>query len=203
MEVISLGIEAVWSAQRCSRELADSVWSVRFYKHLLDLLANDTWRSYSTEAFGRPCQFDRLSDFLTHPDGLGWPSVPEVLEMIHIVSRCNPPPPPRKNEPADPPITRWAAMALDALGRHVTLSKAQSERRAAAALSLAGQFAPDGNPHGNLDNIKVTSAGDGGTSSAYLAARLKKAGRDDLLEQIGPGKTHRSVRAAAIAAGII
>jgi hypothetical protein len=43
----------------------------------------------------------------------------------------------------------------------------------------------------------------GGNSAAYLAARLKKADRDDLLKQIGPGKKHPSVRAAAIEAGII
>jgi hypothetical protein len=115
MEVISLGIEAIWSAQRYSREAADSIWSVRFYKHLLDLLANDTWRSYHTEAFGRPCRFENLSDFLTHPDGLGWPALPEMLQIIEIVSRCSPPPPPRKNEVPDPAITVWAAEALAAL----------------------------------------------------------------------------------------
>lgn len=76
---------------------------------------------------------------------------------------------------------------------------------AAAAQSLTGRFASEGRPSSelNLDNIKVTGQGDGGTSAAYLAARLKKAGRDDLLEQIGPGKPHPSVRSAAIEAGII
>ena len=71
------------------------------------------------------------------------------------------------------------------------------------ALNLTGTFAEAGNPHGNLDNIKVTAQGEGGNSAAYLAARLKKAGRDDLLEQIGPEKPYRSIRAAAIEAGII
>jgi stage V sporulation protein SpoVS len=68
---------------------------------------------------------------------------------------------------------------------------------------MQGSFAEAGNPHGNLDIIKVTDQGEGGTSASYLAARLKKAGRDDLLDQIGPGKEHHSVRSAAIAAGII
>jgi len=72
-----------------------------------------------------------------------------------------------------------------------------------AALNLQGTFAEDGNPHGNRDIITVRSQGEGGTSAAYLAARLKKANRDDLLKQIGPGKQYQSVRAAAIEAGII
>jgi hypothetical protein len=195
MEVVSLGVEAVWSAQRYSRELADSVWSVRFYKHLLDVLAHDTWQSYPSEAFGRPCQFDRLPDFLTSPDGLGWPTVPEVLEMIGIVSRCNPPPPPRKNEPADPPITEWARQALGALAPHVTLQSAQAQAAKGRPLAANGEI---GNGR-SLDNVKAT---EGGNSQAYLLRRIARD-QPELLDQIGPDKPHRSARAAAIAAGII
>jgi hypothetical protein len=74
---------------------------------------------------------------------------------------------------------------------------------ATRALNLTGTFAEAGNPYGNLDNIKVIAQGEGGNCAAYLAARLKKAGRDDLLEQVGPKKPYRSIRAAAIEAGII
>jgi hypothetical protein len=57
------------------------------------------------------------------------------------------------------------------------------------------QFARDGNPHGNRDIVTVRSQGDGGNSAAYLAARLKKADRDDLLSEIGPAYLHpRQVR---------
>jgi hypothetical protein len=72
-----------------------------------------------------------------------------------------------------------------------------------AALALQGAFADSGNPHGNLYNVKVTEQGVPGNSAAYLAARLKKANRDDLLKQIGPDKQYKSVRSAAIEAGII
>ena len=203
MEVISLGIEAVWSAQRYSRELADSVWSVRFYKHLLDVLENDTWRNYPSEAFGRPCQFDKLTDFLTHPDGLGWPAVRQVLDMIEIVSKCNPPPPPRKNEPADPPITQWAAKAktsLEACG--LTASSAHADATLADDRGFNPDHRPPADPDGKGDVVTLNETGKG-NSAAYLAARLKKAGRDDLLEQIGPGKQFSSMRSAAIEAGII
>jgi hypothetical protein len=88
-----------------------------------------------------------------------------------------------------------------------TAGKAQAH--ANAAIHLQGTFAEAGdNQHtlkeGGPDNIRTSlGAGAGGTSAAYLAARLKKAGRDDLLKQIGPGKQHQSVRSAAIEAGII
>lgn len=84
----------------------------------------------------------------------------------------------------------------------------RAEEKAQAALRLTGEFAKAGeNQHtmakGGLDIIKATDQGEGGTSAAYLAARLMKAGRDDLLRDIGPGKRFRSVRAAAIEAGIV
>jgi hypothetical protein len=74
---------------------------------------------------------------------------------------------------------------------------------AADALDLTGTFAKAGRPAADNPDIVRVNASEGGNSAAYLAARLKKAGRDDLLEQIGPGKEYRSVRAAAIEAGIV
>jgi hypothetical protein len=81
---------------------------------------------------------------------------------------------------------------------------AAAQAHAHAASMLKG-FKPSHRPHAdsiNGDNITLNDTGKG-TSAAYLAARLKKAGRDDLLDQIGPGKPHRSVRSAAIEAGIV
>ena len=90
-----------------------------------------------------------------------------------------------------------------AIPAHQALAaKAQDHAQQMLALE-SPKFAPPGNPHDNRDNITVRGRGDGGTSAAYLAARLKKAQRDDLLAEIGPGKRFRSVRAAAIEAGII
>lgn len=92
---------------------------------------------------------------------------------------------------------------LQAQGEEGPIPVARAVATANHALNLTGPFADPGNPHGNCDNITVRSQGNGGTSAAYLAARLKKAGRDDLLEQVGPKKLYRSIRAAAIEAGII
>ena len=94
----------------------------------------------------------------------------------------------------------------------VTLQQADQASKAgthaSVAFSLQGIFAENGDNRHTLsdpsrDIITARSQGEGGTSAAYLAARLKKAGRDDLLKQIGPGKQHQSMRSAAIEAGII
>lgn len=223
----SFGVESVYAAQRCSRELSDSVWSVRFYEHLLDVLANDTWRSYPSEAFGRPCQFERLTDFLVSPDGLGWPAVRQVLKMIEIVARCDPPPPPRQNEPTHPPITKWAAGALEALEPHLTALSAAAEtvnplaghgvrqteqqRNPETGLFMAAQEAqlqalakhggaprPEGPPR--VDSVN-SGESKGGNRQTYLLRRLARDA-PDVLERVKAGE-FRSARAAAIEAGII
>ncbi len=57
----------------------------------------------------------------------------------------------------------------------------------------------------NSDNVTITSnpkTTERGTSREYLQRRLKAAA-PELLEEIGEGKRFRSVRAAAIEAGIV
>ena len=72
-----------------------------------------------------------------------------------------------------------------------------------SSLSMdSSRFAESGRQPNKSDNVRLKDHGNG-NSAAYLAARLKKAGRDDLLKQIGLGKAHPSVRSAAIEAGII
>ena len=79
-------------------------------------------------------------------------------------------------------------------GRFWQLCHFRQPPSATRALNLAGTFAEAGRPAtDNSDIMRVSDHGNG-TNAAYLAARLKKAGRDDLLDQIGPGKKHRSGR---------
>ena len=63
---------------------------------------------------------------------------------------------------------------------------------AESALSLPDpeHFAKSGDNQHTLgvDIVSTRSQGDGGNSAAYLAARIKKAGRDDLLEQVKAGE---------------
>lgn len=207
---LSLGNEAVWFAQRYSRELADSVWSVGFYEHLLDVLQNETWREYETKAYGRKCRFNHLRDFLTSPDGLGWPTAAEVVQMMGIVSRCKPAPPPRPNELPDPPITEWARIALVELEKHgITAFGEKLE-----ALPVAGPAPAAGMPSPNRDGInqhsntairiapdqKLSSAS-GGESQAYILRRIKRD-HPDIADRLQQGE-FKSARAAGIAAGFI
>lgn len=125
-------------------------------------------------------------------------------------------------ESGDQFLTDYLSLDLDLVGRvlgwltverpteAVTLAHADrssqpevAEVHATTALDLTGTFAKAGRPSANNPDIVRINGSEGGNSAAYLAARLKKAGRDDLLEQVGPDKPYRSMRAAAIEAGII
>ena len=107
--------------------------------------------------------------------------VEQVVEGVRVLHL-------REPEVAQRPIAGGAALA--------------AQQSAQAALALEGTFAESGGQTNESDNVRLKDVGSG-NSAAYLAARLKKAGRDDLLAQIGPDKEYRSVRAAAIEAGIV
>jgi hypothetical protein len=141
---------------------------------------------------GCECVIDWLAEAEEFHEELGYGSADEMLE---------------KELEIPPDWVRMAAAVLEATGQNLSKSEVDqalaAQRSAQAALALEGTFAEAGRPAAdNPDNIRV-NASEGGTGAAYLAARLKKAGRDDLLEQIGPDKPYRSVRAAAIEAGIV
>ena len=146
---------------------------------------------------GCECVIDWLAEAEEFHEELGYSSADEMLkEALQI----------------PPDWVRMAAAVLEATGQNLSKEEVDqalaAQHHAQAALDLDGTFAKAGdNQHtlkeGGRDNITTRSQSEGGTSAAYLAARLKKAGRDDLLEQIGPGKPYRSVRAAAIEAGIV
>jgi hypothetical protein len=91
---------------------------------------------------------------------------------------------------------------IEAVPLGVADRASRAEAHADAALANERGFNPPHRPSEKGNNVTLKEIGKG-NSAAYLAARLKKAGRDDLLEQIGPDKEFRSVRAAAIEAGII
>lgn len=197
MKKFTLGERAVYGVQRCSKELSESVWSRNFYWYLLDVLENDTWREYITEAFGRPCRFDDLRAFLTHKDGLCWPSVPEVLQMIQIVADCQKELPPEKNALPGPKLQQWAQNALAAL-KDAGVELLQE--KAAVSLPLAEHGT---NQHGEQEreDMIISTPPVGGTSQTYLLRRLARD-RPDLLERVKTGE-FKSARAAAIEAGIV
>jgi stage V sporulation protein SpoVS len=148
---------------------------------VLELQRDDYWRKFSDD-WGQFCQ-----------DTFGRPAewVEQVVEGVRVLHLRG-----EKGE-----------ISADQARKASQPERAEADAQRMLALG-SPQFAQAGdNQHtlveGGLYNIKTTQQGAPGTSAAYLAARLKKAERDDLLAEIGPGKRFQSVRAAAIAAGII
>jgi hypothetical protein len=121
------------------------------------------------------------------------------------------------HESADKFLTDYIGLDLDLVHRVVSwldLEKPTSAtpldlavEKANNALNLQGSFAGPGrlpaDTDGNGDIITIPMNPTGkGTSASYLALRLKKAGREDLLGQVRDGEI-RSIRKAAIEAGIV
>ena len=75
------------------------------------------------------------------------------------------------------------------------------EQAKAQPLAAHGEIGNGRKDESRVDNINSTEA-KGGTSASYLLRRIARD-QPQLLDRIGPGREHRSARAAAIAAGII
>ena len=181
----------VFIARRRLDDLAGAVYETVFYDAMDAILDEGLWRSYVHDVTGKTLTFESMDEFLTSDDGLGIEDLGLFQECIKAVGAAG---------------GRIGPMAKALLKRladeEMTLIKVNAET---ALSSLPGPegFAEVGRPsEKNCDNVTVRSQGDGGNSAAYLAARLKKAGRDDLLEEVKTGAI-KSVRAAAIKAGIV
>lgn len=179
----------IFGARRRLNDLANAVFESVFYDVMDLIIEAGEWRSYLDDVNGKTITFESMDDFLTHPDGLAICDLGLFQECVKAVGGTG-----------APVASRAKALLRQLIELGMTVTVVHAE----AALALEGEFAPEGRPSsGNRDNVTVRSAGDGGNSAAYLAARLKKEGREDLLQQIGPGKPYRSIRAAAIEAGIV
>jgi len=190
----SFGVEAVYKAQRLSRDLNESVWGHRFYVLLEDLLQNQSWKDYETEAFGRSCSFDDLHEFLTHADGLAWPGVTEVLRMMRIVADFK-----GETKEANPDhersVQQWAKDVLKLLDDS-GVRELGASADAAQPLTKHGEI---GNGRADESRGSVTTSKDRGQT--YLLRRLARDA-PDILERVKAGE-FKSARAAAIEAGII
>ena len=192
----SFGVEAVYKAQRLSRDLNESVWGHRFYVLLEDLLQNQSWKDYETEAFGRSCSFDDLHEFLTHADGLAWPGVTEVLRMMQIVADFK-----GETKEANPDhersVQQWARDVLKLLDDS-GVRELGASADAAEPLTKHGEIGNGRADESRGDNITSTERG---TAQSYILRRLARDA-PDVLERVKTGE-FKSARAAAIEAGII
>lgn len=171
MSGYSMGPRAVYAAQEDSVYLDRSVWTAWFYVHLLDVLEHDIWREYSTEAYGRPCRFKMLRDFLSHEDGLRWRSVNETLGMMELVRDCPKKLEPERDAPADQTLQQYARNTLEALAnRGVTR---QAEAAAAAQATPLAQHGGDrpADPAQEQGSIRTLRRGE---TADYLLRRLAR-----------------------------
>ena len=184
----------VFTARRRLDDLAGAVYETVFYDAMDAILNEGLWRSYVHGVTGKTLTFETMDEFLTSDDGLGIQVLGLFQECIKAVGAAG-----------GQVATKAKALIkglVEAKPKGMTLIQVNAES-ALSSLPKPDGFAKTGRPSKeNRDVITVRSQGDGGTSAAYLAARLKKAGRDDLLEQVKTGEI-RSVHAAAIKADIV
>ena len=181
----------VSTARRRLDDLASAVYETVFYDAMDAILNEGLWHSYVHEVTGKTYSFNSMDEFLTSDNGLGVQDPGLFQECIKAVGATG------------GHIGPMAKALLKRLERECGMTMVNVNAESALTLPDPEHFAKEGRPtEENCDNVTVRSQGDGGNSAAYLAARLKKTGRDDLLEQVKAGEI-KSIRAAAIEAGII
>jgi hypothetical protein len=177
----------VYAARYGAKGFFEGISDPTFFLAINKILDNDYYKQYEDPRHGEVFTFESLRDFVVHPEGLDIPNWTPFMKALQAQDS--------------------GSAAKDLYWRMVKIDEMLDPLIGLSLSMDSSCFAKAGDNQHTLrergpDNIR-TSADTGGTSADYLAARLKKAGRDDLLKQIGPGKQYQSVRSAAIEAGII
>ena len=178
----------IYAARAGARSFFEGISDPTFFMTINKILDNSYYKQYEDPKHGEVFTFESLRDFVVHPEGL---DIPDWLPFMKALQAQD-----------------NGSAAKDLYWRMVKLDEMLDPFIGSSLSMDSSRFAKAGdNRHTlsdpSLDIVKTTHQGEGGNSAPYLAARLKKADRDDLLKQIGPGKQYPSVRAAAIEAGII
>jgi hypothetical protein len=152
----------------------------------------DEYRLFCTRALPTDCR--NLLRMVDEGEATGWACFNDREHYI------------REGLGLDPEAVDWALLGLRVMGvaAPVAYDHAQTAGRAQAmaqpngvpALAKHGEIG-GGHSDGRVDNIKS----DGGTSAAYLVARLKRDA-PDIAKRLAKGE-FRSARAAGIEAGIV
>jgi hypothetical protein len=179
----------IYAARYGAKNFFKGISDPTFFTTINKILDDSYYKTYKDPKHGEVFTFESLRDFVVHPEGL---DIPDWLPFMKALQAQD-----------------NGSAAKDLYWRMVNLDEMLDPLIGSSLSMDSSRFAKAGdNQHtlkeGGDDNVNTMRGSTGlGNSAAYLAARLKKADRDDLLKQIGPGKKHPSVRAAAIEAGII
>ena len=173
----------VFTARRRISDLASAVYETVFYDAMDMVLTKGEWQSYVDAVNGKTVTFQSMNEFLTHPDGL-------AVTDLGLFQRCI--------KAVGSSTAQVAGMAKGLLARLEELGMKDAPFTA-KPLAAHGTNQHREQEGGGGDNV---SSSEHGNSQSYLLKRLARD-RPEMLEQIGPGKPYRSVRAAAIEAGIV
>lgn len=178
----------VYGARHGAKSFFEGISDPTFFMSINRILNEGFYREYFDPRLEKTFSFPGLLEFVTDREGL------DIADWVPFMKALR-----AQDDETAPKVLYWRMVGLDE----------RLDPLIGFSLSMdSSRFAKTGDNQHTLekagrDNVTTRSVNDGGNSAAYLAARLKKADRDDLLRQIGPGKKHQSVRAAAIEAGII
>jgi hypothetical protein len=177
----------IYAARAGARSFFEGISDPTFFMTINKILDDGYYKQYEDPKHGEVFTFESLRDFVVHSEGL---DIPDWLPFMKALQAQD-----------------NGSAAKDLYWRMVKLDEMLDPLIGFSLSMDSSRFAKTGDNQHTLakagPDIVRTLAEVGGNSAAYLAARLKKAGRDDLLKQIGPGKQHQSVRSAAVEAGII
>jgi hypothetical protein len=181
----------VYGARHGAKSFFEGISDPTFFMSINRILDEGFYREYFDPRLEKTFSFLGLLEFVTDREGL------DIADWVPFMKALR-----AQDEETAPKALYWRMVGLDE----------RLDPLIGFSLSMdSSRFAKVGDNQHTLkergsDNVRPSLKGQStaqGNSAAYLAARLKKVGRDDLLKQIGPGKQHQSVRSAAIEAGII
>jgi len=168
----------VFTARRRISDLTSAVYETVFYDAMSLVLSKGEWQSYVDAVNGKTVTFQSMNEFLTHPDGL-------AVADLGLFQRC---------------IKVVASSTAQVAGTAKRLLAQLKELGMEDAPFTAEPLAAHGGDHS--EQVDIVSLLQGGNSQAYLLRRIARD-QPELLDQIGEGKPFKSVRAAAIEAGIV
>lgn len=164
----------VFDARSLASDLQHAVGESYFYDYMREIIGNKLYEKYRDAVNGEVKQFASLIDFMQHKDGL-------AVKDLPLLQKC---------------------LSAIASSSHSMNGEAQwllGQVSAAKPLAQHGQI---GNGRGDESRGSDRTSTHRGETQSYLLRRIARD-QPDLLNEIGHGKRFKSVRAAAIEAGII